>query len=133
MSEEASLARLRLIKSLVDEGGINLAGVQRLLEISEVALRLRPLVSGRPDRRVRAGDRRADLHRELWDLLRLRGLAPGARDWGGGAGGGVETVAFPTGTFEGLPRDQCADSDRTSGSGHAGDPGIHPGKSHDSG
>ena len=48
---QEELARLRMIKSLVDDAGINLAGVQRLLEISEVALRLRPLVSGRPDRR----------------------------------------------------------------------------------
>src|SRR6188768_3988586 len=39
------LDRLRLIKTLVDEGGINLAGVQRLLSIAEVALRLRPLIS----------------------------------------------------------------------------------------
>jgi MerR family transcriptional regulator/heat shock protein HspR len=70
------LARLRMIKSLVDEAGINLAGVQRLLEISEVALRLRPLVSGRADRRSRAADRRADLEREWSDLLRLLGLDP---------------------------------------------------------
>jgi MerR family transcriptional regulator/heat shock protein HspR len=68
------LARLRMIKSLVEEAGINLAGVQRLLEISEVALRLRPLVSGRGDRKGRAADRRADLERELSDLLRLLGL-----------------------------------------------------------
>lgn len=73
---QEELARLRVIKSLVDEAGINLAGVQRLLEISEVALRLRPLVIGRQDRRVRAGDRRADLERELSDLLRLLGLDP---------------------------------------------------------
>ena len=37
------LERLRLIKHLVDEGGINLAGVQRLLSIAEVVQRLRPL------------------------------------------------------------------------------------------
>src|SRR5690554_5249069 len=34
------LERLRLIKYLVDEAGINLAGVRRLLSIAEVALRL---------------------------------------------------------------------------------------------
>jgi MerR family transcriptional regulator/heat shock protein HspR len=73
---QEELTRLRMIKSLVDEAGINLAGVQRLLEISEVALRLRPLVIGRQDRRVRAGDRRADLEREWSDLLRLLGLDP---------------------------------------------------------
>ena len=73
---QEELARLRMIKALVDDAGINLAGVQRLLEISEVALRLRPLVSARPDRRARGGDRRVDLEREMSDLLRLLGLDP---------------------------------------------------------
>ena len=77
---QEELARLRLIKSLVEDAGINLAGVHRLLEISEVALRLRPLVSGRPERRMRAGDRRADLEREWSDLLRLLGLDPEDKD-----------------------------------------------------
>ena len=35
---------LRLIKRLVDELGINLAGVQRLLSIAEVMQRIRPLM-----------------------------------------------------------------------------------------
>ena len=73
---QEELARLRMIKALVDDAGINLAGVQRLLEISEVALRLRPLVSARPDRRARGGERRVDLEREMSDLLRLLGLDP---------------------------------------------------------
>ena len=77
---QEELARLRMIKSLVEDAGINLAGVHRLLEISEVALRLRPLVSGRSERRVRAGDRRADLEREWSDLLRLLGLDPADKD-----------------------------------------------------
>ena len=38
------LERLRLIKRLVDELGINLAGVQRLLSIAEVMQRIRPLM-----------------------------------------------------------------------------------------
>ena len=38
------LDRLRLIKHLVEEAGVNLAGVQRLLEIAEAVQRLRPLV-----------------------------------------------------------------------------------------
>jgi MerR family transcriptional regulator/heat shock protein HspR len=38
------LERLRLIKRLVDELGINLAGVQRLLTIAEVMQRIRPLM-----------------------------------------------------------------------------------------
>ena len=36
--------RLRLIKHLVEEAGINLAGVQRLLRIGEVMQRIRPLM-----------------------------------------------------------------------------------------
>src|SRR3954471_14726627 len=38
------LERLRLIKRLVDDGRINLAGVQRLLSIAEVVQRIRPLM-----------------------------------------------------------------------------------------
>src|SRR5919107_6083169 len=40
----AEIERLRLIKHLVDELGINLAGVQRLLSIAEVMQRIRPLM-----------------------------------------------------------------------------------------
>ena len=50
------LDRLRLIKHLVEEAGINLAGVQQLLSIAESVQRLRPLVnqdSGRADARRR--------------------------------------------------------------------------------
>jgi MerR family transcriptional regulator/heat shock protein HspR len=50
------LDRLRLIKHLVDEEGVNLAGVQRLLSIAECIQRLRPLLnqdSGRTDARRR--------------------------------------------------------------------------------
>ena len=35
------LERLKVIKRLVDDGGINLAGVQRLLSIAEVVQRMR--------------------------------------------------------------------------------------------
>jgi MerR family transcriptional regulator/heat shock protein HspR len=38
------LERLRLIKRLVEDMGINLAGVQRLLGIAEVMQRIRPLM-----------------------------------------------------------------------------------------
>ncbi len=38
------LDRLRLIKHLVEEAGVNLAGVQRLLSIAEVMQRIRPLM-----------------------------------------------------------------------------------------
>src|SRR5712671_1914320 len=38
------LERVRVIKRLVDDAGINLAGVQRLLSIAEVVQRIRPLM-----------------------------------------------------------------------------------------
>jgi MerR family transcriptional regulator/heat shock protein HspR len=38
------LERLKLIKHLVDELGINLAGVQRLLVVAETMQRIRPLM-----------------------------------------------------------------------------------------
>jgi len=62
------LDRLRLIKTLVDDCGINLAGVQRLLSIAEVAERLRPLVRG-----ARAESSRR-LAAEVDELFRLLGL-----------------------------------------------------------
>jgi MerR family transcriptional regulator/heat shock protein HspR len=39
------IERLRLIKHLVDELGINLAGVQRLLDVAAAVRRMRPLVT----------------------------------------------------------------------------------------
>lgn len=42
------LERIKLIKRLVDEAGINLAGVQRLLSIAEVVQRMRPLMRDEP-------------------------------------------------------------------------------------
>lgn len=69
----SELDRLRLIKTLVEDGGVNLAGVQRLLSIADVAERLRPLADGRLGR--------TDTHRRLAEgldeLTRLLGL--GAR------------------------------------------------------
>ena len=50
------LERLRLIKHLVNEAGINLAGVERLLSIADSVQRLRPLLNqnaGRADARRR--------------------------------------------------------------------------------
>jgi MerR family transcriptional regulator/heat shock protein HspR len=41
---EEELERLRVIKYLVDQAGVNLAGVQRLLSIADVLERIRPLV-----------------------------------------------------------------------------------------
>ena len=49
------LDRLKLIKRLVEDEGVNLAGVQRLLEIAEAVQRIRPLMNagnaGRDTRR----------------------------------------------------------------------------------
>ena len=44
-SEE--IERLRFIKRLVEEDGVNLAGVQRLLALAEVVQRIRPLLERR--------------------------------------------------------------------------------------
>jgi len=65
------LERLRLIKARVGELGINLAGVERLLSVADVARRLRPLVSasrqsGRTELRR--------LENEVEELCRLVGL-----------------------------------------------------------
>src|SRR5437764_15184058 len=56
------LERLKLIKRLVDGAGINLAGVQRLLEIADVVQRLRPLMR---DEALSARDARRRLDPEL--------------------------------------------------------------------
>ena len=50
------LDRLKLIKRLVEDDGVNLAGVQRLLAIAESVQRLRPLMqdgANRPEARSR--------------------------------------------------------------------------------
>jgi MerR family transcriptional regulator, heat shock protein HspR len=65
------LERLKLIKRLVDEGGINLAGVQRLLSVAEVVQRLRPLLR---DEAFAARDNRRRLAQELDELSRMLGL-----------------------------------------------------------
>ena len=65
------LERLRLIKHLVDEVGVNLAGVQRLLSVAEIVERMRPLLG--EDMPAR-GDARQRLVRELEALNRILGL-----------------------------------------------------------
>jgi MerR family transcriptional regulator/heat shock protein HspR len=42
------LERVKIIKRLVDDAGINLAGVQRLLSVAEVVQRIRPLMRDEP-------------------------------------------------------------------------------------
>jgi len=65
------LERLKLIKRLVDGAGINLAGVQRLLEIAAVVQRLRPLMR---DDALSARDARRRLNQELDELSRMLGF-----------------------------------------------------------
>ncbi len=65
------LERLRLIKRMVDDAGINLAGVQRLLSIAEVVQRVRPLLR---DETLNARDARRRLAHELDELSRMLGL-----------------------------------------------------------
>src|SRR2546423_14144426 len=65
------LERLKLIKHLVDEGGINLAGVQRLLSIAEVVERIRPIMR---DESLSARDTRRRLAQELDALSRMVGI-----------------------------------------------------------
>lgn len=64
------LERLRLIKRLVDDGGINLAGVQRLLSIAEVVQRMRPVMR---DDALKARELRR-LVQDLDQLARLLGF-----------------------------------------------------------
>ena len=66
------LERLKVIKRLVEDAGINLAGVQRLLEIAEVVQRIRPLA--REDA-MSARDARRRLEKELDELARMLGFA----------------------------------------------------------
>ena len=65
------LERLRLIKHLVDEGGINLAGVQRLLSIAAVVERIRPIMR---DESLTGRDARRRLAQELDALTRMLGF-----------------------------------------------------------
>ncbi|MEQ1758632.1 MAG: MerR family transcriptional regulator [Vicinamibacterales bacterium] len=63
--------RLRLIKRLVEELGINLAGVQRLLSIAEVMQRIRPLMD---ERALNTGAGRRQLISEIRRLNDAIGL-----------------------------------------------------------
>jgi MerR family transcriptional regulator/heat shock protein HspR len=69
---EHEMARLRFIKTLVDEVGVNLAGVQRLLAGADVAVRMRPLAAEGRERPEADAVRR--LSAEVDELLRCLGL-----------------------------------------------------------
>jgi MerR family transcriptional regulator/heat shock protein HspR len=64
------LERLKIIKRLVGDSGINLAGVQRLMSAAEVVQRIRPLMRDEP---LSARESRR-LSQELDELLRLLGM-----------------------------------------------------------
>lgn len=65
------IERLRFIKRLVDDMGVNLAGVQQLLEIAEVMRRIQPLID---ERRLAQIETRRRLLREFNRLSELLGL-----------------------------------------------------------
>ena len=65
------IERLRFIKRLVDDMGINLAGVQQLLEIAEVMRRIQPLTD---ERQLARNAQRRRLVREINKLYELLGL-----------------------------------------------------------
>lgn len=65
------LDRLKVIKRLVDDAGINLAGIQRLLSIAEVLERIRPLIH---EDALSARDSRRRLVQELDELSRMIGF-----------------------------------------------------------
>jgi MerR family transcriptional regulator, heat shock protein HspR len=65
------LDRLKVIKHLVGKGGVNLAGVQRLLSIAEVVERIRPLMR---DEALSARDGRRRVAQELDEIARMLGL-----------------------------------------------------------
>lgn len=64
------LERLRVIKHLVEEAGINLAGVQRLLSIAEAVQRIRPLMN----QDARRADARRRIAQELKRISEMVGL-----------------------------------------------------------
>jgi MerR family transcriptional regulator/heat shock protein HspR len=65
------LERLRLIKQMVDDHGINLAGVQRLLAMAEVMQRIGPLLD---ESALSTGSGRQQLLNEIKRLNELLGL-----------------------------------------------------------
>jgi MerR family transcriptional regulator/heat shock protein HspR len=65
------IERLRYIKRLVDDMGVNLAGVQQLLEIAEVMRRIQPLMR---DDALARNDARRRLAREIGRLNQMLGI-----------------------------------------------------------
>ena len=71
------IERLRFIKRLVDESGVNLAGVQQLLSVAEAMQRIRPLMQ--PGALQRDATRRR-LMREINQLTELLGMDHGGAE-----------------------------------------------------
>ena len=69
---DEELHRLRRIKHLVDDVGVNLAGVQRLLSIAEVVERIQPLLG---DDSLARGTGRRQLTREIGRLCEMLGMS----------------------------------------------------------
>ena len=65
------IEKLRFIKRLVDESGVNLAGVQQLLSVAEAMQRIRPLIQAAAFQR---DSNRRRLVREMNQLAALLGL-----------------------------------------------------------
>jgi MerR family transcriptional regulator, heat shock protein HspR len=65
------IERLRLIKRLVDDLGVNLAGVHQLLEIAAIMRRIQPLIE---EDQLARNDARRRLLREIGKLNELLGL-----------------------------------------------------------
>jgi MerR family transcriptional regulator/heat shock protein HspR len=68
---QGEIERLRLIKHLVDELGINLAGVQRLLSVAEVVQRMQRLAR---EEAIERSDARRRLAHDLERLSEILGL-----------------------------------------------------------
>ena len=69
--------KLRFIKRLVDESGVNLAGVQQLLSVAEAMQRIRPLIEAST---LHRDANRRRLIREMDQLAALLGLDHGGDD-----------------------------------------------------
>jgi MerR family transcriptional regulator, heat shock protein HspR len=65
------IERLRFIKRLVDDLGVNLAGVQQLLEVAAVMRRIQPLID---EDRLARNEARRRLVREIGKLNELLGI-----------------------------------------------------------
>ena len=63
--------RLRFIKRLVEDSGVNLAGVQQLLSVAEVMQRVRPMMRGEA---LQSQATRRQVIREIDRLAALLGL-----------------------------------------------------------